>query len=494
MKFNFVKPKKMGIRTQIFLGFGIFTALVIAIIWIFQIALLNSFYKFIKQEEIKSTAQLIEREFESENLTTILEDIVINSDTDVLIVTEFGETIIQATSMKSSFFDRITQLQMMSMYTQTEASGGEFLQNYTLWDFSKGINANAFMLDNSFQDRYSSPEALVFLKTMTTADGENVLMLLSTMVTPVDSTVETLKFQLWSLTALMILFGLMVAVFISKKISKPIIQITSGAKELSKGNYDIDFNVNGGGHEILELSSTLNVAAKELNTVETLRKELIANVSHDLRTPLTMISGYAEVMRDIPGENTPENIQIIIDEATRLKNLVNDLLDISKLESGNQTITMKPVNLTQSIKNILLRYDKLVDYSFDFYHGSDIYVLGDELKLSQVIYNLVNNAVTYTGEDKRIVLTQSVINDNITIKVEDSGIGIPKDKLKNIWQRYYKVEKEHKRAQIGTGLGLSIVSQILDLHGGTYGVFSEEGKGSCFWFTLKTIDYDEFEI
>ncbi len=491
MKFNFLKRKKIGIGTQIFLGFGIFTALVILLIWIFQITLLNSFYKFIKEQEIKSTAQYIENQYTSDNLTAVLEDVVLNYNTDVLIATEFGETVISATSMKSTFFNRISSTQLMSMYAQTKASGGEFLESYTIWDFSQGIGGDAFLGNAPLQENSSLPEGLVFLKTITLSDDTNLLLLLSTTVTPVDSTVETLKFQLYSLTALMILLGLSVAIFISRKISKPIVQITQGAKELSKGNYEISFDVKGGGHEILALSQTLNVAAKELNTVESLRKELIANVSHDLRTPLTMISGYAEVMRDIPGENTAENIQIIIDEATRLKNLVNDLLDISKLESGTQTLIMEPVNLTESIKKILLRYDKLVDYNFDFYHGDDVYVMGDDLKLTQVIYNLVNNAVTYTGPDKRIVLTQSVIDDNITIKVEDSGIGIPKDKLKNIWQRYYKVEKEHKRAQIGTGLGLSIVSQILDLHGGTYGVISEEGSGSCFWFTLKALDYND---
>ena len=219
--------------------------------------------------------------------------------------------------------------------------------------------------------------------------------------------------------------------------------------------------------------------------MEGLRKELLANVSHDLRTPLTMIQGYAEVMRDLPGENTPENVQIIIEETERLTSLVNDLLDLSRLESGAITLERTRFDLTQSIRAILRRYDKLASYSFPFEAEEDVFVTADELKISQVVYNLVNNAITYAGEDKTVTLRQTVENGKVRISVSDTGEGIPQDKLKDIWERYYKVDKEHKRAQVGTGLGLSIVKNILELHGGAYGVESEEGKGSTFWFELE---------
>jgi signal transduction histidine kinase len=197
-----------------------------------------------------------------------------------------------------------------------------------------------------------------------------------------------------------------------------------------------------------------------------------------------MITGYSEVMRDLPGENTPENVQIIIDEAKRLTTLVNDVLDISKLQSGTEKLNLATFSLTQSIREMMTRYAKLTDYRIEFLADSDVNVHADELKISQVVYNLVNNAITYTGSDKRVTIRQIVNGNKVRIEVIDTGEGIPQDKLCDIWDRYYKVDKEHKRAQIGTGLGLSIVKTVLDMHGGTYGVQSEQGKGSIFWFEL----------
>ncbi|MCI2206629.1 MAG: HAMP domain-containing histidine kinase, partial [Oscillospiraceae bacterium] len=200
-----------------------------------------------------------------------------------------------------------------------------------------------------------------------------------------------------------------------------------------------------------------------------------------------MICGYAEVMRDLPGENTPENIQVIIDEATRLTNLVNDVLDISKLESGTQKLEKSEFSLTDEIRETTKRYRKLTDCTLTFESDRNVFIFADELKISQVIYNLINNAINYTGTDRKIQIRQLVRDHQVTVEVTDTGEGIPADKLHDIWDRYYKVDKEHKRAQIGTGLGLSIVKSILDMHGGFYGVRSAVGVGSTFWFRLPIL-------
>ena len=201
-----------------------------------------------------------------------------------------------------------------------------------------------------------------------------------------------------------------------------------------------------------------------------------------------MIIAYAEVMRDLPGENTPENVQVVIDEAGRLTNLVNDMLDMSKLQAGVMEKNDTVYNLTESIESVLERYNKLKEqdgYCIHFEYDGKVQVKADEYKIYQVIYNLINNAINYPGKDKTVWVRQKISGDKVRIEVTDSGDGIAKEALPYVWDRYYKVDKTHKRAVMGTGLGLSIVKNILELHHAGYGVVSEPGCGSTFWFELK---------
>ncbi len=200
-----------------------------------------------------------------------------------------------------------------------------------------------------------------------------------------------------------------------------------------------------------------------------------------------MITAYSEIMRDLPGENTAENVQVIIDETTRLTALVNDMLDLSKIQAGSDSLSMEEFNLTESINTILMRYAKLIEndgYHIDFDYEEDVFVEADEMKMSQVIYNLINNAINYTGENKQVSIRQTVKNGSVKISITDTGKGIAQEELPYIWERYYKVDKAHKRSTVGTGLGLSIVKGILEMHHAEYGVISEIGKGSTFYFTL----------
>jgi signal transduction histidine kinase len=200
-----------------------------------------------------------------------------------------------------------------------------------------------------------------------------------------------------------------------------------------------------------------------------------------------MIKGYAEVMRDIPGENTPENVQVIIDETERLSGLVNDMLDISKLKAGTITIQPEEYNITESIRHVLQRYNKLreVDgYIIDFNYDSEVIVYADEQKMYQVLYNLINNAINYTGDDKKVTVTQKVLDNVLRIEVKDTGDGVKQEDIPYVWDRYYKDSSTHKRAIQGTGLGLSIVKNVLELHGARYGVFSTQGQGATFWFEI----------
>ena len=332
-------------------------------------------------------------------------------------------------------------------------------------------------------------ENMVYAAIARQGTESEVFVLVTSSITPLSNTLEIMRGQLLWVSLVFVILSLVFSLYASRRIAKPISKTNSAAKELAKKNYEVEFDAKGY-LEVKELNDTLNYAKTELAATEKLQRELIANISHDLRTPLTMITGYGEVMRDLPGENTPENIQIIIDEATRLSTLVNDLLDLSKLQSGALLAEKKRFCLTDSIRDIFVRYAKLVEqdgYNIIFEAQEDVNINADELRISQVIYNLVNNAVNHVGEDKTVIVTQKVMKGGkVRIEVTDHGEGIPADKLEYIWERYYKVDKEHKRGVIGSGLGLSIVKSILDAHNAHYGVRSTLGKGSTFWFEINT--------
>lgn len=478
MKFN-VRYSKIGIKWRIFGCFVAFTTIILVLLWVFQIALLNNFYRAIKISEIKSIAQSITKNIDSSNLCTQIINIEQNNQINVVVTDSDGNNQFPGITSPNSVIFQLKNY-WAKLYLETEKNGGAYLSTFDLGDLYHRVSPNNEHMQNQGK---KMPEGIIYACIVTMQSGEKRFVLLNSNITPVDSTVTTLRVQLVFITLIMLILALFLALYLSKKISNPISNINNSAKTLASGNYDIHFDETGY-KEIAELGQTLNYAAKELSKVETLRRDLIANVSHDLRTPLTMITGYSEVMRDLPGENTPENVQVIIDEANRLTTLVNDMLDISKLQSGTQKLNLSTFCLTQSIREIMTRYTKLTDYHIEFIADSDVNVHADELKISQVVYNLVNNAITYTGNGKKVVVHQTVNENKVRVAVIDTGEGIPQDKLGDIWDRYYKVDKEHKRAQIGTGLGLSIVKTVLDMHGGTYGVQSEQGKGSTFWFEL----------
>ncbi|MEG1661522.1 MAG: HAMP domain-containing sensor histidine kinase, partial [Clostridiales bacterium] len=192
-------------------------------------------------------------------------------------------------------------------------------------------------------------------------------------------------------------------------------------------------------------------------------------------------------MRDIPGENNPENIDVIIKETGRLASLVNDILDISKLNSGVAILNLQLFDLSEDIASLVTNYNHLMahdGYRIDFDYQQPAFVKGDQTQISQVVSNLLNNALTYTGADKKVNIVQIIHHGRVKISVSDSGAGIPEEQLSHIWQRYYQSPDNHLRATHGSGLGLSIVRTVMLRHQGTYGVESKLGQGSTFWFEL----------
>lgn len=428
---------KLKLQWKIFAFLLGFCALLLAILWLFQTVFLSDMYKFTRKVEMEKAITLVEKNINSPKLENVLYELELTKEIIVRPTQDFAPPPLRPAPDRPG---------------------------------------------------HRQPETITKAQEFVLEGGNKISLTFYAMVTPVDATVSTLQMQLYIITGIMVLLAILLAIIISKHISNPIEQINRSAKVLAMGNYETEF-YGRGFLEIKELSDTLNTAAFELSKVERMRRELMANVSHDLRTPLALIYSYAEMMHDFPHEVTSEQSQIIMGEAKRLTSLVNDMLDISSLETGTARLNKVNYNLTESLEKTVNRIRELVKnegYHLYFDHDEDVNLFADEVKITQAFYNLLLNAITYSGDDKTVTVRQSIKGNMVRIEVFDHGEGISQNDLPFIWERYYKVDKKHKRPKIGTGLGLSIIKKIIEMHGGEYGVESEVGKGSVFWFQLES--------
>lgn len=542
------KRKHLSIKWGIFAGLIVFLAILLLLLFLLQTVYLDDIYKAAKKNTLNSAGakvsqvlrdelgemetieadtnatDSIETDHENQNKTQneiqskieqSLDSITAEYDIDIQISMEDGTLLYSSLRM---YENTMPESFYQSLYTRAEKNGGSFtdkiegdIQRDPFELFSNNANPPEKLTEDENEsqpdDQQADPlknddrlekghnlvppnadtqESMLRVKILTISKTP-YLVILSARLTPVNATVQMIRQELIFVSIVMIVLALILAMVISRHISKPLSQMSESAKELAKGNYDVEFH-DQTSLEISELGSTLNYTTKQLKKTEQLQHELIANVSHDLRTPLTMIRAYAEMMRDIPGEITPENVQVIIDEADHLTGMVNDLLDISKLQAGVTQLNKTEFNLTAHLKEVVQRIDRMVsanEFAIELVYDQEVLIEADEFKMDQVVYNLINNAVNYSGDSRRVIVRQECIDDTVKVSVQDFGPGIAKEDLPLVWERYYKVDKEHKRSANGSGLGLAIVRKILELHGASYGVDSTLGKGSTFWFCCR---------
>ena len=524
----------MHIRWKIFFSLFFVSMLILLVLWSCQVLFISSFYQYVKTSELKSATDEVIANLDSDDNEAIFERIILQGDINVRIVnTSNLKSIYSGGDGRISATHDIGDFEVLRLYDLAKANGGEVSQYYTYdrenEDFLQGIHV-AFQHktdSESTQNDTSSEETdgntdtetgvtrkeigvqffsgrpgffrndryvddFLYAKLATLDDGTELMVISDVQVTPLDSTIAILKGQLEVTSVLALAISLVVSFIMSRNISRPIVNLNDAALELARGKFDTEFSGKGY-REIEELSDTLNYTAKELGKASAFQHELLANVSHDLRTPLTMIGGYAEVMRDIPGENTPENVQVIIDETKRLTAFVNNILDLTKLQSGFETLKCDTVCLTDMLESIRTRYFNLTKndgYTVEIQADADAYVVCDEAKISQAFYNLMDNAVNHTGADKTVVIRQILTDKKVRIEIADSGEGIAPEELPYIWERYYRAKQTaHKRAVVGSGIGLSIVKSVFELHKLLYGVESEVGKGTTFW-----VEFDRVKV
>lgn len=473
-----------SIKFKLWITFIGFALILIAMIWTLQIFFLNNYYEEMKINETTKIANQIKNDYD------------VTSD-----LSELGENIQRYSQSNDIFIKVETGSGSIVISPDNYAHSRSFLYTMEI----QQLRSN---LLNSSLDRVSvitpsgdNTRMLSYACYLNKkVDGETVsenlsgsyILYIFSPLYPVESTVAILRNQLFYITVIAAGLALCLALFLANRISKPIKDITASAAEMGKGNYGVNFR---GGHysEITNLADTLTTASRELEKTDMYQKDLIANVSHDLRTPLTMIKSYAEMVRDLSGDNPKKrsaHLNVIIEEADRLNVLVNDMLNMSRMQSRKIVLEKSPFSLKETLETLLFSYEILAEqegYSFICNCSRDFIINGDQAKIKQVFSNLMNNAVKYCGEDKQVIISIKKIGRKVRCEITDHGAGIAPDEVNHVWERYYKSSTHHVRPTDGSGLGLSIVKEILTLHKADYGVESKLGEGSTFWFEMNIL-------
>ena len=289
---------------------------------------------------------------------------------------------------------------------------------------------------------------------------------------------------------LLFLAAFVVLILFTYVVYIPIRKITKAADEYAAGNFEKKIDVHSN-DEIGYLAASLNYMANELNTLEDDQKKFVSNVSHDFRSPLTSIKGYVEAMLDgtIPVELQDKYLNIISHEADRLEKLTRSLLVLNDLDERKRMMNIRKFDINDVIKNTANTFEvicskKNIDLEL-LLSGRELFVEADMEQIQQVLYNLLDNAIKFSNDNSSINIETSVKNDKVFVSVKDHGVGIPKDSLSKVWDRFYKTDTSRGKDRKGTGLGLSIVKEIIKAHNQNINVISTEGVGTEFIFTLK---------
>ena len=320
------------------------------------------------------------------------------------------------------------------------------------------------------------------------ADGKYAVIV-STSLAQIDTAADVLGSVLPPIALLLFGLNLLAALLFSRWFTQPVRQLSAGAREMAAGNYTVRVRVNRQ-DELGLLAQEFNHMAQEVQRSAKLEKDILANVSHDLRTPLTLIKGYAETVRDLTGndeERRTEQCNIIVDETDRLSALVNSVMELSKVQSGTEKLNLVDFDMSELCFEVAGRYDAVCDqngWTLRLEADHECPVRADPAMMERVLHNLLGNATHHMGKDGVFILRAIPKADGgCRVEVEDHGPGIPPEDLPYIFDRYYRSRKDAGKA--GTGLGLSITKAILQQHGFAFGVNSELGKGSVFWFEMK---------
>lgn len=465
------------LSTKMMLGLLVLVVITISLLWFYQIVFLEENYINKKIDGIEGELQAV---YDNEALLTeaqlneALEEISYRYNLIIERVSYSGDTLYATGSIMHGMSRSMGRMNPRNQMMEEALRGGlgRLETQHTLFQ-------SDIMLLSIPVERFSHQQEV---------------LLITMPLESVEETVALLKEQLMQVTLVLTGLTVVIGIMLAGIVVKPIALLTEAAGEIAQGNLDTRVPVKSR-DEIGQLTESFNEMAVQLGQIEEVRREFIANVSHELRTPLSLIQGYAETIRDLSGDNPEKRTKhagIILDESKRLSNIVDDMLHLSRLQSGSLIMDMEPVKLSEIIEKVsnsflLMAENRHIRLTHAL--SSESRVMADPRRIEQVLVNLMGNAFHYTPDGGSISIQVSEAGEWVRVSIADTGSGIAQEELEQIWERYYRSNRHQPGSfQTGSGLGLAIVKSILENHEALYGVESREGYGTVFWFKLKKLN------
>lgn len=464
----------MKFRTKLCLCFVLFTAVIFGVLWILQTFFLQKFYNNMLINHTKSAVEEIENIEDPDRNYKIIDNIAMENSLLVYITDKAGNIIYSADEYKSNYSDNENPYHKGEKLNYQKSVYRSLPDGYS--DFLKTLEKENGVMEYQTETHYIYGKYL----------QNDMVLYVSTTLDAVGPAADIIRIQLLWVSALSVVTAVIIACFISEKFAKPISALSEQAKKLGSKNFSCEFE-EGFCTEIDELENVLADTNKKLVQAKTYQQELLANVSHDLRTPLTMIRGYAESIKDF-GDDEKQRISdsnIIIRETDRLTELVNEILEYSELQANGERTNFTDVDFSSLVKKVIKQFEPLFQTQGGKIESTlteNLSVTGNFRQLERVVYNLLDNAIRHTGESKKITVILKKENENVLLSVRDYGNGIPQEEIPHIWERYYTYRQRNRQGVLG--LGLAIVKHIVNIHGGSCNVESKIGEGSVFFVKL----------
>lgn len=485
-----IRRKSFGIKLWSY--FVLFAVIIFAVLWLVQTVFLQGFYSRMMIGNLNRAAKEIVRQQEEENFLSELDEAAMKNSLLIFLTDESGEVLYSVDEYSTLY---------STVENENHGSQNPYRSDEDFMSWQQGVIRNLpyshmelieqLLASGNTGTGYTTSDggAYVYAARLSTCKAfpeTDVIMCVSMPLGTVDTATGILRIQLvWvSILSFVLAFGL--AFFLTRKFEKPIGELASQTKRISQGRFDM-VEKTGFCTELDELADTLNESARSLERLESSRRELLASVSHDLRTPLTMMKGYAEMLQEFSWKDEQtrnHDLSVIQREADRLTALVNEVLEYSAMQANGLELQMAEFDLSDVAERVANQFEqiwKVQGYVIDKIIEPGLCVRGDWRQIERVVYNFIDNAVNHAGIQKRIIIRLCANKNGIRFSVKDFGEGIPEAELPYIWEKYYTA-RNRKNKDIVSGLGLSIAKEILTAHKAQFGVICEEG--SEFWFEM----------